>query len=379
MDIKQVAQLLQRYRNGRVTPAEKELVERWYRQLVETGEWEWGNGEKEMMQQAIENRLLQSVQDTAPVRQIQPGRTSWWWVAAAVAVAFGLTMYFTSQHPRLPKAVTGIARDVAAPQTSKAFITLDNGRKVGLDSIINGSIVLDNNLKIVKLNTGAFTYQNAGVTGAVVQYNTLENPKGSKVINLILADGTKVWLNAGSAITYPVVFSGSARKVSVTGEAYFEVAHVAAKQFIVTRGSVEILVLGTHFNVNAFEDDDDQIKVTLLEGAVQVKNAGKTGFLKPGQQARINDRIKVVDDINIEMVMAWKNGYFHFENASLQSVLKQISRWYDIEVIYEGNNKDRQFVGEMERVLSLSEVLKILAMNRIAFEIHDRKLFIKPD
>jgi ferric-dicitrate binding protein FerR (iron transport regulator) len=165
----------------------------------------------------------------------------------------------------------------------------------------------------------------------------------------------------------------------VTGEAYFEVAHNSSKQFIVHNGSIDIMVTGTHFNVNAFEDDDNNIKVTLLEGAVKVKNGSSNGALMPGQQALIHNEVKIVNNVNVENVMAWKNGYFQFDKAGLHSVLKQVSRWYDVEVVYEGNNQERQFVGEIERDLSLSEMLRILEINKVSFAIEGKKLIIKPD
>lgn len=382
MDIHQVKKLLHRYRTGEVTPSEQELVESWYAQLVDTGEWEWGEGEKEQLQQTMETSLINKVQGTAPIRKINTKWKTNWWVAASVLIFLGLATYFFAfQKPKpIPHVpVARVTHDVAAPQSSKAVVTLANGKKVVLDTISNGSLMLENNMKIMKLGDGSIAYQITGAPGAVLQYNTLENPKGSKVISMVLSDGSKVWLNAGSSLRYPVSFLGAERKVSISGEAYFEVAHNKSKQFVVNKGTVEIVVLGTHFNVNTFEDDDNNIKVTLLEGAVRVTNGTKKGSLKPGQQALVRETVKVVNDVNLEMVMAWKNGYFQFENASLQSVLKQISRWYDVAIIYEGKNRERRFVGELERVLSLSEVLKILEMNGVSFEIIGKELVIRPD
>jgi ferric-dicitrate binding protein FerR (iron transport regulator) len=231
----------------------------------------------------------------------------------------------------------------------------------------------------MKLSNGEIVYRANGISGDKMEYNTLLNPRGSKVINMLLTDGTKVWLNAGSSLIYPVVFTGNTREVSVTGEAYFEVAHNSSKQFIVHNGSIDIMVTGTHFNVNAFEDDDNNIKVTLLEGAVKVKNGSSNGALMPGQQALVHNEVKIVNNVNVENVMAWKNGYFQFDKAGLHSVLKQVSRWYDVEVVYEGNNRERQFVGEIERDLSLSEMLRILEINKVSFAIEGKKLIIKPD
>jgi hypothetical protein len=233
---------------------------------------------------------------------------------------------------------------------------------------------------LVKLEGCKLAYKkNSGEISGKMRFNILSNPNGSRIVNIVLADGSRVWLNAGSTLRYPVLFMGKERKISVTGEAYFEIAHDASKPFIVTNGSLDIRVLGTHFNVNAFEDDGNDIKITLLEGSVKIKNGKATGLLKPGQQARVNKEIRVVSDVDLDMVMAWKNGYFQFENASLQTVLKQVSRWYGVDVVYEGNNQPRQFVGEMERDLSLLEMLKILEKNDVHFSIIGKKLIVIPD
>ncbi len=382
MDIKQARELLQRYQTGNVTQSEKELVESWYRQLVETGEWEWGEGEKEQLQQTLESAILEKVQRFPGKRGMHFLPRSAWWAAASVAVLMGAGLYFlfNKKALRSPQVVHArLPEDVQAPQSSRAFVTLANGQNVYLDSISNGSTVFQGNARLVKLSNGEIAYRESGVSGGKMAYNTLLNPRGSKVINMLLTDGTKVWLNAGSSLIYPVIFTGNTREVSVTGEAYFEVAHNSSKQFIVHNGSIDIMVTGTHFNVNAFEDDDNTIKVTLLEGAVKVKNGSSNGVLTPGQQALVHKEVRIVDDVNVENVMAWKNGYFQFDKAGLHSVLKQVSRWYDVEVVYEGNNQERQFVGEIERDLSLSEMLRILEINKVSFAIEGKRLIIKPD
>lgn len=382
MDIKQARELLQRYQTGNVTQSEKGLVESWYRQLVETGEWEWGEGEKEQLQQTLESAILEKIQRPPEKGGMHFLPRKAWWAAAAVAILMGIGSYFLFNNKALqsPQVVhSKLPDDVQAPQSSRAFVTLANGQNVYLDSISNGAIVAQGNARLMKLSNGEIVYRANGISGDKMEYNTLLNPRGSKVINMLLTDGTKVWLNAGSSLIYPVVFTGNTREVSVTGEAYFEVAHNSSKQFIVHNGSIDIMVTGTHFNVNAFEDDDNNIKVTLLEGAVKVKNGSSNGALMPGQQALVHNEVKIVNNVNVENVMAWKNGYFQFDKAGLHSVLKQVSRWYDVEVVYEGNNQERQFVGEIERDLSLSEMLRILEINKVSFAIEGKKLIIKPD
>ncbi len=381
MDIKQARDLLQRYQSGSVNSLEKELVESWYRQLVETGEWVWSEDEKEQMQYTFETALLKKIEGSSGGNKIRLMSKRIWW-AASIVILLGAGLYylFKSNSSQLPRVVqTKLTNDVQAPQVNRAMVTLANGQNIYLDSINNGAAISQGNTRLVKLSNGVIRYETNGVEGAKMQYNTLLNPRGSKVINMQLADGTQVWLNAESSLVYPVAFTGDIREVSITGEAYFEVAHDKKKQFIVHKSGVDIIVLGTHFNVNAFEDDDDNIKVTLLEGSVKVKNGSNNGTLKPGQQALVHKEVKVVNDVNVEKVMAWKNGYFQFDKASLQSVLKQLARWYDVDVVYEGKNRSRQFVGEIERGLSLSEVLQILKINKVAFAIEGRILIVKPD
>jgi transmembrane sensor len=230
---------------------------------------------------------------------------------------------------------------------------------------------------VIKTAEGLIIYKAA--TGRIkgkMQFNTLTNPKGSNVIAMILEDGSKVWLNAGSSLTYPVAFIGKERKVSITGEAYFEVAKNKAMPFRITRDGMLVEVLGTHFNVNAY-GDEPHMKVTLLEGAVKISSGNVSGLLKPGQQAKVKDNdINVQSDINVDQVMAWKNGYFSFEKAGITEVMRQISRWYNIEVTYEGKVPDENFGGELRRNSKLSSVLKVLEKTGVAFRIENNRVIV---
>ncbi len=383
MDIHQAKELLQRYQAGSCTPAESELVENWYRQLAETNDWDWGEGEKDIMQHIIEARILEQTNDSPTVIRTRPYLLSraTWWAAASVFFIGTFSYFFFFKDSSKPAQIAKVLRnDVPAPQSNRAMITLANGQKIYLDSVGNEALATQGNVKVVKLKGGEIAYQqSAGDEISALQYNTLSNPRGSNVINMFLADGSKIWLNAGTTVTYPVAFVGNERIVSVTGEAYFEVAHDASKPFIVNYKFMRVEVLGTHFNINAFEDDDQDIKVTLLEGSVHINNEIGTRVLKPGQQALVYKEIRVMSDVDVSFVMAWKEGYFQFNNASLQSVLKQVSRWYDVDVVYEGSNQPRQFVGEMQKNLNLSEMLKILEKNKVHFRIEGKKLVVLPD
>ena len=380
MKINQAKDLLQRYQAGDCTSSEKDMIERWYRELIETHDLPMGEDEKKLIQKTLEDRIMKVVHESSgeTSSRFTIGSNRGWWAAASIVLLIGVSCYFIFFN-NTKKAATNLAiNDIKAPQSNRAMITLANGQKVYLDSAGNGSLAVQSNVNLVKRSGGEIAYQEgAGDTNGRLEYNTLSNPRGSKVINLTFADGSKVWLNAASSLTYPVSFVGDERKVSVTGEAYFEVKHDASKPFIVNNGSMNVRVMGTHFNVNGFEDDKN-IRVTLLEGSVKVNLGYKIGVLKPGQQALVNDEVKILNEVDTEGVMAWKNGYFEFNNSSLENVLKQVSRWYDVEVVYQGIIEPREFVGEMQRDLSLSEILKILEKNKVHFKVEGKKLIVLP-
>ncbi len=258
------------------------------------------------------------------------------------------------------------------------MITLSNGQSIYLDSVANGNLLQQNGVEIVKLADGKIAY--TGTTTDVV-YNTLTNPRGSKVIDMALADGSHVWLNAGSSVSFPLAFVGKERRVSITGEAYFEVAKNAAAPFIVdVAGKCSIEVLGTHFNVNAYSDEAS-VNTTLLEGSVKVtaQATRESKMITPGQQIQLHGNEQLVLNANprIDQVMAWKNGYLNFENADLPMVMRKIARWYDVEVVYEGDVPRRQFGGEIQSDLSLSQTVNILEKNNVHFRIEGKKLFVR--
>jgi ferric-dicitrate binding protein FerR (iron transport regulator) len=315
-----------------------------------------------------------------PVRHITL-LSKWGWAAASILLLLGIGSYFLlNKKEKQPTIAVNTPTDIAAPTGNRAMITLADGTKVFLDSVGKGQLAQQGSIKLIKLANGKIAYQPLGDgRNQSVAYNTLVNPRGSKVIDMQLSDGSHVWLNAGSAITYPVAFIGNDRSVELEGEGYFEVAKDAKRKFIVTANGVNTEVLGTHFNVNAFKDDGQDIKITLLEGSVKINNGNATGLLKPGQQALVANEVKIVSDVDLHLVMAWKNGYFQFDKASLQNVMKQVSRWYDVDVVYEGYNQPREFAGEIQRDLSLSEVLKILEKNKVHFRIEGKELRVMPD
>lgn len=337
----------------------------------------------------IQQKIKESNHEAAPLpKKLAPlynlfgNKTRQFAAAAAILIVVlsGLGYYvFFKPHPgevfTVNKSVPPPKNyDIAPPNTGKAVLTLANGSQVLLDSSGNGNIANQGNVNIIKKSNGEIVYK--GSASAEVSYNTLSLPKGSKPFRLVLTDGTLVWLNAASSITYPTAFTGVARKVNITGEAYFEVAKNANMPFYVSYSDVLVKVVGTHFNVNTYVNEKE-IKVTLLEGAIDVLADGKSNRLGPGQQARVADgRMKMLDAVDIKEVMAWKDGQFYFAGSDIKSIMRQIERYYDVQVEYR-DNVPYQFVAKISRQVNVSEFLQKLELtNLIHFKIDGKKIIV---
>lgn len=310
-------------------------------------------------------------------RRIVP--LSWKWAAAACILIIAAGAWFMRQQPAKP-AVTAVNPPDVAPGGNKAVLTLADGSQITLDSAGNGVLAQQGGSRVTKLANGQLAYDNSGTSPEKILYNTMTTPRGGQY-KLLLPDGTTVWLNAGSSITYPTGFTGKERNVSITGEAYFEVSRNEKMPFRVTANNTTIEVLGTHFNINAYKDEAS-INTTLLEGSVRVLAYDRDLLLRPGQQAKVDRAragIEVKDHVNAADVIAWKEGYFSFNDADLPTVMRQLARWYDVEVTYEGKIPDRVFTGEIGRGLTLTQVLKGLSTTRIKYRIENgRRIIIQP-
>lgn len=348
-------------------------------------EWEQGTFDATANEQVaglVEKYVLQKINEKPERKIFRLGRA--WRIAAAAAaiiICAGAGYWFITRSSSPEKPVVQAApAKVEAPGINRATITLANGKKVYLDSLGNGVVAIEQGAHVIKLADGAVSYQAVGDnnSAAAPVYNTLFNPRGSKVISLMLSDGTKVWLNNESSLIYPARFTGNARNVTITGEAYFEVAHRASMPFVVKTEKGEIEVLGTHFNINAYNDEAD-MKVTLLEGRVRVSAGAGNVVITPGQQALVaTDKLQMVPGVDTSKVMAWKNGYFQFQGSDIKEVMRQIARWYDTEIGYEGKIPERQFAGQLQRTASLSDVLRILEESNVHFRVNGRKITIVP-
>jgi len=308
-------------------------------------------------------------------------RTIYRWIAAAsviLVIAFAWFLFPVNRKQAPASLTVGILKDVDAPQSTRAVITLGDGRQIFLDSSGKGVLAMQDNVAVVRNGLGGIEYQlSVKSPETAVGYNTMFNPRGSQVIPLTLSDGTKVWLNCASSIKFPTVFTGKNRIVEITGEAYFEVRHNPSKPFKVLVNDMEVAVLGTHFNINSYKDDG-AIKTTLLEGKVEVSRKGDKVVLKPGEQAvtSANSTLTVDHLSDVSEVMAWKNGMFEFNNTELPEILAQVSRWYDVDIVYESKSKKGALGGGISRRLPLSKVLKLLEVNGARFKSDGKKLIV---
>jgi ferric-dicitrate binding protein FerR (iron transport regulator) len=382
--------LLDTYISKRATPMEENELMEWILEAKEDSElknyvlgiWNENKSAEDLSYvkwDEIYSSVIQSkiVSLRPKVRQMR-----WLKLTAAAAIFIGLTAgvyYYLAPHSNHPVA-TSVEKvnDVAAPLGTKAVLTLADGTKIELDSTGNGILAVQGNVKITKQGIGGISYM--GTPAGKVTYNTLSVPRGSRPLNLTLSDGTRVWINVGSSLTYPTVFTGKERKVKMTGEAYFEVAHNSMMPFLVQHNDAMVKVLGTHFNVNTYDDESTE-QITLLEGSVSVTQGTISGLLKPGQQARINNDgnsgIKILNDVDMNGVMAWKDGKFMFDkNTDIYTIMRQVSRWYNVDVEYHGKI-NQHFWGAISKNVNVSQVLKILeAAGGIKFRVEKNKIIV---
>lgn len=392
MNPKQAKELLRRYRLEQCTPEEKRIVESWLNELSEDAQWQWTEEEKASFSGALKERIEQEVgvpRQKGGLRRLPVLR-----IAAAAAV-MGLIFvavrgFFSEggkEKPLLAAAaeVPELANEIQPGRTG-AILTMADGAQVVLDSAATGVLAVQGGVHIIN-DSGEIRYTPKDNSSEKLLYNTISTPKGREY-HLTLSDGTRVWLNAESSIRYPVKFDAGEREIEMRGEAYFEVAQQVGKEgrripFLVkisdgqhSWGAVQ--VLGTVFNVNAFRDQGT-VKTTLLEGSVLVSSQKGEERLKPGQQSRINSDglVSVVEGINTDAEVAWKNGFFSYDNTAIDMIMKDLARWYDIEVIYEGGVPPHQrFWGDIQRDASLSSVLKILEGSGIKFSREGKKITV---
>lgn len=353
-------------------PVYAELLQERFKEDLATGRYV--NTDQDELFEKILARIEANVhrninRKPAPVHRIHFLKRLGWAAAAAILIiaGFGIFQYLNKKQAVPTSFASNI--HVPAPDKSKAIIVLNNGDSINLDQIKGGQFITKEGLVITKTADGQITYSGeANVTAAI--YNTAINPKGSTKMHVGLPDGTEIWLNAGSSITYPLSFKEQMRKVKLNGEAYLQVAHDANHPFVVEKNSTSVTVLGTHFNVKAY-DNETAIKVTLLEGSVRVQKDNAIQLLKPNQQAVVNaNNIELIEDADTQEAMAWYNGRTSFHDIGLAEALKELERWYNVTITTEqgATLPVKQLYIDMDRSRSLQDVLKsILEDNGVKY------------
>jgi len=293
-------------------------------------------------------------------------------IAASILIILLMGGFFFYQSNAGKMPAVAQTKEIKAPSSIKAFIVLSNNAKLFIDEIRSNTSANIEGIALTKRADGAIEY--AGKIDALI-YNTLENPQGSKTVNIILSDGSKVWLNSGSKLTYPVSFTERERKVTIAGEALFEVAHNIKRPFIVQKESTQIKVLGTTFNVKAYSENTD-VEVTLLKGKVVVSDtrSHRSKVLSPGQQLKAGAVMDVVKTEGTNSAIAWKNESFMFNNQSVEEIGYTLSRWYNIELLFKGDHMSDSFSGVFNRSASLNETVKMLQSAGLQVELKDNKL-----
>lgn len=379
-----------KFLRGETTPEEEALLHAWYESKGPQDEEFLILTDRESRTE-VKDRLFRNIQgamhDATPIvttSVFQRNR----WLAYAASLIFilsfsGLYFYINGSFDSEIHYTQLLKNDVG-PGGSNAILELEDGTKINLDQAAVGDLAANNGMVVSKLADGKLAFEVSKAPNQnKVQLNTIRTPKGGQY-EVKLPDGTEVWLNASSSIKFPSAFSDDHREVELQGEAYFEVAQIQRKDrkfvpFIVNSQKQRVEVLGTHFNVNSYENEEIAM-TTLLEGSVRIVSTGAKAekLLKPGQQSAMKNGKIDVQMADLESSMAWKSGDFIFNKEDLLSIMKKIERWYDVEVVYQGAEHDLKFSGAVSRARNLSEVLKIMeSTGKVGFEIQGRRVLVK--
>ncbi|MNS13038.1 fec operon regulator FecR [compost metagenome] len=378
MNKQEVEKLFEKYNKGLASPQEQIMLERWYHQELAKQQLSDDEADFVSLKEEIWDGVLDraGLQENKSVKKLFP---LWTKIAAAASIVLLISIGINSYLAKRASENTELANaNKIAPGSNKAILTLSNGQKISLTDASKGTLANESGIVITKTADGQLTYKFSNSTdiNASALINTIETPRGGQH-QITLPDGTVVTLNAASSLKFPASFTGLAnRKVELSGEAYFEVAKDKKHPFIVQSGSQKVEVLGTHFNVNTYPDEK-AAKTTLLEGAVKVSANGNAHLLKPGQQSILTNNTVDIVTANIKEIMAWKNGYFRFNDDRIDEIMPLLSRWYDVEVNYEGKISDERFSGTISRYKNINEVLAMLSYsNAVKFKIEGRRITV---
>ena len=366
-------ELADKWLKGTLTPQEKELLDKWY-DLDSQEPIQWTG--KDDSEDILSERLLRNIQKRKQLGYLL--KRKWQMAAAAVLlITLSITTYIYFNRAGIAPRQKRVSAAIK-PGGNKAFLIFANGKRISLTDALKGKVAKQAGVLVIKAADGQVVYHVTEADSSIISYNTIETPKGGQY-RVELADGTIVWLNAASSLTFPNHFTGANRMVKLTGEAYFEVAKDKAHPFLVKSRLQTIQVLGTHFNVNAY-NDEAVVKSTLLEGSVKITAdvSGKTVFLKPGEQSRLSAAKLFVGEANTTEAIAWKNGYFRFDDEKIESIMRKISRWYDVDVVYQGDVTQEGFVGAITSFSNINDVLDIMQRSKaVHFKIEGRRIIVE--
>lgn len=378
MEDKHILILVEKYLEGSASPKETAELMEWYR-LSNEQDVGWPGGEDEG-----ENELRSRIFREIKKKTFKPDRGLHYWprVAAAAFILLSLSLggYFLIHRHRAIPATKIVSSQAIMPGSNGATLTLSNGQVITLGQAGSGAIAKQGQITLQKQNDSVLIYQKNNGTGPLspgdISYNTLETPRGHQ-FQVVLPDGTRVWLNAASSLKYPVAFTRKTRTVELKGEAYFEVIHDDAQPFRVVTQKQIVEDIGTHFNIEAYPDDSSA-KTTLLEGAAKVILGGgrQSRLLYPGEQALVNRHISI-RKVDTSEAVAWKNGQFVFRSTSLRHIMQQIARWYDVDVVYENDVSGKSVWGTVSRYADVSAVLNLIELTGVAhFKTAGRKIIV---
>lgn len=374
---KDFLKLVEKYLNGSASPEEIDAIESYYSHFSGDPDITDGLNEQEIsslkanLREKIDIKIAPDEKRVIPIHKRRSFQ-----VAASILLFLMIGLFAVNKFKKEPLKVKAENFDLA-PGGNKATLTFADGSKIDLTTAKNGTLKAQPGSHIIKQNE-QLTYATAAEKKATeVTYNTLTTPRGGQY-HVTLADGTKVWLNAASSLRFPTAFTGSERVVELTGEAYFEVVHDSKQPFKVKTANQIIQDIGTRFNVNCYTDED-AAATTLVEGSVKILAAKGETMIKPGQQylLKTSGVAELKGDVDIDEVTAWKNGMFQFNNADIKTIMRQVSRWYNVDVEYSGQVPASTYHGRISRNSNASAVLKILELSGIDFTIERGKIIVK--
>jgi transmembrane sensor len=388
--MKEAKELLEKYNTGKCTPKELLLLQKWFHLLNSDEVSELTEADLTTAQHTLQHKMTSLIKKSSSV--IHWPRII---AAAAILIIVSIGTFFYLNYidkPISKQEISNIKNDIS-PGGNIATLTLADGRKISLTDAENGQLAEQSGIKIHKTADGQLVYEVSHLEGGTTErslpavemtYNTIETPPGGQY-QVNLPDGSKVWLNSASSLRYPVKFTGTERRVEISGEAYFEVAHNSKMPFKVINNSQTVEVLGTHFNIMAYPDESST-NTTLLEGSVKIIKENKSKIISPGQQTRVMNGNIAVLNVDVNEAVAWKDGFFMFKNEDIQSIMRQISRWYNLEVQYQGTIPKKFFGVKISRSRNVSEVLEVLeSTGSIHFKIipgdslgRERRIIVMP-